>query len=577
MGVASFTNSGVVNYAKFRSALAGEDPYTPPFNVEYVVIAGGGSGGNQQSASTSGGGGGGAGGYRSSVAGESSGGGASAESALGLFLNTAYTVTIGAGGAGPSSHSIGSAGTDSVFSSITSDGGGAGGGGAGGSLDGGSGGGGNVISPQTGGSGTANQGFDGGDHDNSGGTNGAAGGGGAGAVGGNNSGATAGAGGAGVSSSITGSAITRAGGGGGSAGDTGTGASGGSGGGGKGADGNASNAFSGAINTGGGGGGHGPADSGAAGNGGSGVVIIRYPSSVVLTGASGLVGTTTTVGENKVTQITAGTGTITFQASGAEAFPDFSPAMLYPDVWLDASDASTITASSGSVSQWDNKGTQANFVQGTGSAQPTTGLSTLNGLNVINFSDDWLNADNSLNKTQWKFLHDGTTYFHCTVVKFGNIADPQDIHYAWSTFGGPATNVGAGHFYDDRSGTTGNDNLRYVVTNGTASLSVEINDSDFGTQNAFAISSALIDPDNATAANRIDYYSNNTQGPEANTVSAAVSTSDPTYPLQIGADGNSGSPLVGSIAEIVIVSGANATEANRQAVVDYLNAKWGVF
>ena len=565
MGVASFTKSGVVNYAKFRSALSGEDPFVPPIDVEYVVIAGGGSGGNQQSASTSGGAGGGAGGYRSSVSGESSGGGASAESALSITLNTAYTVTIGAGGAGPATHSVGANGNNSVFASITSTGGGGGSGGAGGAGNGGSGGGANVTD-LTGGTGTANQGFDGGDHDNTGGTNGAAGGGGAGAVGGNNSGTTAGAGGAGVSSSITGSAITRAGGGGGSAGDSGTGASGGSGGGGKGADGNLSNALSGVVNTGSGGGGHGPADTGRAGNGGSGIVILKYPSSVTLTEAPGLVGTTTTVGENKVTQITAGTGTITFASVGAEAFSDFSPAMLFPDIWLDASDASTITASSGSVSQWDNKGTGSNFVQATSADQPITGVTTLNGLNVIDFDADELQHNGNLG--EFKFMHDGTKYFFVVVIDY-NSSDTSS-QYVFQSNASSST-VGVQYYIDNRNG---DNQFEFSVSNGSTGNQPIFVQQDGFYSAGFDIVSAIVDP-NAATADRIDYFKNDTDGTETNTRSTTPSTANPDYKLIIG--GSSGLISDISVAELIVVSGANATEENRQAVVDYLNAKWSVF
>jgi len=55
-------------------------------------------------------------------------------------------------------------------------------------------------------------------------------------------------------------------------------------------------------------------------------------------------------------------------------------------LWLDASDTSTITESSGSVSQWNDKsGNSYNFPQGTGSAQPTTNATTQNGKNVLDF------------------------------------------------------------------------------------------------------------------------------------------------------------------------------------------------
>lgn len=59
---------------------------------------------------------------------------------------------------------------------------------------------------------------------------------------------------------------------------------------------------------------------------------------------------------------------------------------LSPWIWLDASDASTITESSGFVSQWNDKsGNGRDLSQGTGINQPTIGTVTLNGLNTITF------------------------------------------------------------------------------------------------------------------------------------------------------------------------------------------------
>jgi len=259
------------------------------YYVEYLVVAGGAGGGCQH------GGGAGAGGYRCSVAGESSGGGASAESAIAVTPLTSYTVTVGAGGAGiPAGSSfkggVGTSGSNSVFSTITSVGGGggsgmsspntngaAGGCGGGSALDGTGGGG---TSP--GGAGTSGQGYAGGTMTGYSGSNygGGSGGGGAGAVGQNSpyyNGSTylAGSGGNGVSSSITGSAVTRGGGGGGGSHSPFLYGSGGSGGGGRGGQGNSEAGQPGTANTGGGGGGSGSLDT-AGGTGGSGIVIIRY-------------------------------------------------------------------------------------------------------------------------------------------------------------------------------------------------------------------------------------------------------------------------------------------------------------
>jgi len=79
---------------------------------------------------------------------------------------------------------------------------------------------------------------------------------------------------------------------------------------------------------------------------------------------------------------------------------DFRPSdLLGLELWLDASDASTITSSGSpaTVSQWDDKsGNARNVTQGTAANQPTTGSTTQNGLNVISFdgSNDNLRTSN---------------------------------------------------------------------------------------------------------------------------------------------------------------------------------------
>ena len=243
--------------------------------VEYLVIGGGGGGGSYV-----GGGGGGAGGYRSSVVGELSGGNSSAESTLSLTAQ-AYTVTVGAGGAGQVGNTQSVKGSDSVFGSITAEGGGKGGGYVGSFYNGGNGGsgGGASYANSDPGTATANQGSNGGD----GASDGGGGGGGAGETGSTSVFQKAGDGGDGISSSITGTAITRAGGGGGSwwtGNASGTQGFGGAGGGGNGAlSGGDSAGSAGTVNTGSGGGGavstNVPATANG-GNGGSGIVIVRY-------------------------------------------------------------------------------------------------------------------------------------------------------------------------------------------------------------------------------------------------------------------------------------------------------------
>ena len=253
--------------------------------VDYLVVAGGGSGGSNYA-----GGGGGAGGYRESKATGAPWTASPLASSTSLPVSaTAYPVTVGGGGA--VTPSIGSQGTPSIFSTITSTGGGYGGGyvagppvtnngGSGGSGGGGAGYCGTFLG--SGGSGNTppvspSQGQTGGNSNTSAPGYGAGGGGGAGAVGTAGTSTTAGAGGNGVASSITGSSVTRAGGGGGVGQGTTPLAPGGTGGGGAGAGPGTyptAGGVAGTTNTGGGGGGSlGPTGTGT---GGSGIVVIRY-------------------------------------------------------------------------------------------------------------------------------------------------------------------------------------------------------------------------------------------------------------------------------------------------------------
>ena len=269
------TNGSGLNYIYMAYKENPTQYAIPSGQMGYLVAAGGGGGGAYN------GGGGGAGGFRTTY-GLTSGGGASAETNLTLATGT-YTITVGAGGNGQISNTQSVSGSSSSVASITTVGGGSGGGAPNpfyAANNGGSGGGGAYASTLTGGTGTANQGFDGGDGD--GGVN-SGGGGGAASAGANATGAggTGGNGGNGVTVAITGSNVGYAGGGGGAGYPAGAGAAGGASSGG-GAGGANSAGGAGTANTGGGGGGsqdtaNPPNNPG--GNGGSGVVVLRMNTS----------------------------------------------------------------------------------------------------------------------------------------------------------------------------------------------------------------------------------------------------------------------------------------------------------
>ena len=225
--------------------------------AEAIIVAGGGAGGPGVTGGRGGGGGG--------------GGGLISKSVFSVCGNTAYPLTIGAGGGADSS------GNNSVGFGCTAIAGGKGAGSPVTGSNGGSGGGG-TFPGGSGGSGTCGQGNAGGVAGTSSPNNVGGGGGGAGGAGASGAlpcGPGRGKGGAGGPSTITGACVKYAGGGGNgiAGGSLGTACCGGGGGGGY----PGAGAYAGCANTGGGGGGSGRC--GAGGSGGSGIVVVRYNTS----------------------------------------------------------------------------------------------------------------------------------------------------------------------------------------------------------------------------------------------------------------------------------------------------------
>jgi hypothetical protein len=179
------------------------------YTIEYLIIGGGGGAGGNNGA------GGGAGGYRCSVFGESSGGGSIAEPPLTVIPLTEFNVIVGAGG--PANESGTGMGGISQLGNLFASGGGGGGSGGTNATNGGPGGSGGGAaafrnwSPRTGGIGTANQGFSGGNAESSGNNQRSSGGGGAGGAGGISPAENVGGiGGVGLSSNIDGTNTIRA-------------------------------------------------------------------------------------------------------------------------------------------------------------------------------------------------------------------------------------------------------------------------------------------------------------------------------------------------------------------------------
>ena len=254
--------------------------------------------------------------------------------------------------------------------------------------------------------------------------------------------------------------------------------------------------------------------------------------------------------------------------------PAFSPDDIADlRLWLDAADASTITASGGAVSKWTSKDANAReFVQATGADQPSTGANTLNGKNVVTLNSDFLVSNDA--SSVWKFLHDGAKYTLFAVVRF----DTETLNrMALIHNTGVASHIGFALSYDDRN-TVSRDHVVQHLVNNTQSNRAVINASgnDFFVADQFALLRLTGDPGNATAANRSALRRNAGAAQSNNTQTGTPSDGDPNSALSIGAaNGGNGEFMKGRIAEILVYE-RDMSAQEVEDVEDYLADKWGI-
>lgn len=241
---------------------------------------------------------------------------------------------------------------------------------------------------------------------------------------------------------------------------------------------------------------------------------------------------------------------------------NFTPAMLPGlQLWLDASDPTTITESGGAVSQWTDKSENARtFTQGTALSQPSTGTQTIKNLNVLDFASSKILVSSAAAST-WKFLHDGTKYMIALVVKQAATGSVRVI-FSSTTAALPGAGI------EFRYSAT---NTSHVVRPST----VVVNEGGGVTTNPVCIS-LTSDVSNATAAIRSTLYVNKNPVINNNTQTGTPSNNDPSTTLNIGGRSGTTQFWQGFIGEIVITSGSDSLENLRAPLVNYLISKWGV-
>jgi hypothetical protein len=221
---------------------------------------------------------------------------------------------------------------------------------------------------------------------------------------------------------------------------------------------------------------------------------------------------------------------------------------------MDSSDLSTITESSGAVSQWTDKSANGHaFTQSTGAAQPITGTRTVNGRNAIDFEGNDVLLKNSI-----------------------SVVSPSDGSFTIFAVALPdLSNVDGGIFGGDPQG--GNRPPQFLRLTSTTLNSTRV--SNFAgtfSVSVASLSSALVAGNvglfiSRLAAGSFQVFADRRRGTEVGTTggaSAALSSH------QIGTIGGGVLRFNGLICEIIVYPLA-LTYPQMSVVENYLSAKWG--
>lgn len=228
----------------------------------------------------------------------------------------------------------------------------------------------------------------------------------------------------------------------------------------------------------------------------------------------------------------------------------FSPLDLSPLLWLDASDESTITESGGAVSQWDDKSGNGNHVvQAAGGLQPTTGVNTFNGLNVLYFAYDLLALPSGLLPT---FNGDVTFFVVCNTTANGFMYPVGGRNLS----GSPRL----AYFIQDQFGTGNPWATQFQMgTRGIYSTNCP-NDRDLHNYHMLR---------DDVAGEVSSYYDGNLMG------SRTGNLDDTLAGAGFGGFPTTGGAFVGNIAEAILYDNVLSVDEHNQ-VGQYLADKWGI-
>ena len=271
----------------------------------------------------------------------------------------------------------------------------------------------------------------------------------------------------------------------------------------------------------------------------------------------------------------------TWVRTALSTWTPFSPATVAGlQLWLDASDASTLfdattggsaVAADGGVARWQDKsGNARHATQGTSGNRPLRKTSVQGGRDVLRFdgSNDCLSIASSA--AAFKFLHaeDATVFM---VAKAGTVANPQTVYSLLAT--GTATSLQPNYvlMYEDRDVLSANDWARLFIAGGE---DVVISNVTGFTANTYKLVTAISKP-TASGSQRSALRTNGGAATSNNAEAGSRSTSNAMADLNIGSTSSPALHFSGDLCEVVIYNAA-LSDADRSAVESYLMSKWGI-
>lgn len=271
----------------------------------------------------------------------------------------------------------------------------------------------------------------------------------------------------------------------------------------------------------------------------------------------------------------------------------WTPSQISPHTWIDFSDTATLfdATSGGSVvtngvgiaRAEDKSGNGRHFTQSTSGSRFTWTSGVQNSLGVARADGgDWLTSTSA--NSVWTFLHNAASTIF-VVNKNGTSSNPVALYPWLGNNGSSSANVGIWFGYDDRAVLTGLTDAFNGLCSGVGSgahgsinaagTAVVTEFRNVITPNVFGAFTLRSDPTNATAASRIKVAVNGGTLVGNSERNASVSSSAPTFAMQIGTLGNNLFPFLGDYAELLIFNSLLST-TDQQLVEGYLAWKWGI-